>query len=111
MLQGANDSRLATATPGGTPPAGDNNSGKGETMELPKHIQQLFQPGYVFTDRELRLIGNCELYTANDPAGLPGHNLLLLISKMSDIIGILAHSATPEDIERCHFAFNPDGGE
>lgn len=80
-------------------------------MEQPKHIQDLYTPGYVFTDREIRLINNCEVYTANDPAGLPGHNLMVLISKMSDIIGILAASATPEDVERCHYAFNPDGGE
>ncbi len=35
-----------------------------------------------FDDRELRLIANARAYIANDPAGLPGHNLLLIIDKL-----------------------------
>lgn len=35
------------------------------------------------TDRERRLILNCETYAANDPAGLPGHNLMLLVATMA----------------------------
>lgn len=37
----------------------------------------------VFTDRELRLIQNCMNYAQGDPAGLPGHNLMLIIAKLA----------------------------
>ncbi len=36
-----------------------------------------------FDERQQRLIKNCEDYEANDPAGVPGHNLMLIIAKMS----------------------------
>lgn len=39
-----------------------------------------------FTDREQRLIANCIHYTHNDPGGLPGHNLMILVSKMAAIV-------------------------
>ena len=35
-----------------------------------------------FTQRELRLIRNCMEYADEDPAGLPGHNLMMLIVKL-----------------------------
>lgn len=35
----------------------------------------------VFTERELRLISNCQNYVMDDPAGLPGHNLMVIIDK------------------------------
>ena len=35
-----------------------------------------------FSQRELRLIRNCMEYAGEDPAGLPGHNLMMLISKI-----------------------------
>ncbi len=35
-----------------------------------------------YTERELRLILNCIEYRDGDPAGLPGHNLMLLIAKL-----------------------------
>lgn len=42
--------------------------------------------GYVrdFDKRELRLIKNCCDYAKGDPAGLPGHNLMIIISKLVD---------------------------
>lgn len=43
----------------------------------------------IFTERELRLIENCKGYAASDPAGLPGHNLLLIIDKLDDLVGQL----------------------
>ncbi len=35
----------------------------------------------VFNERELRLISNCQNYAMEDPAGLPGHNLMIIIDK------------------------------
>jgi len=47
-----------------------------EPKELPEDdeifAEKLWEPGIVFTDRELRLISNSQVYTLNDPAGLPG---------------------------------------
>jgi hypothetical protein len=36
-----------------------------------------------FTARELRLVRNCVEYRDGDPAGLPGHNLMLLVAKLA----------------------------
>ena len=33
-------------------------------------------------EREKRLINNCITYAADDPAGLPGHNLMVIIAKI-----------------------------
>lgn len=41
--------------------------------------------GYIsayFTKRELRLVANCCEYAEGDPAGLPGHNLMMLVAKL-----------------------------
>ncbi len=35
-----------------------------------------------FTPREVDLIYNCEMYAENDPAGLPGHNIMLIVAKL-----------------------------
>ena len=40
-----------------------------------------------FTQRELRLIRNCQEYAWEDPAGLPGHNLMMLVSKLIHYYG------------------------
>lgn len=42
------------------------------------------------SERELRLIENCKNYAASDPAGLPGHNLALIIAKLSSLLDDLA---------------------
>ncbi len=42
----------------------------------------------LFDERQLRLIENCKAYGENDPAGLPGHNLMLIIHKMEGILQI-----------------------
>lgn len=39
-----------------------------------------------FSDRQLRLIHNCTTYASNDPAGMPGHNLGIIISKLVTVI-------------------------
>lgn len=36
----------------------------------------------MFNEREARLINNCQKYAHNDPAGLPGHNLMIIVSKL-----------------------------
>lgn len=33
-------------------------------------------------EREQRLVANCCAYAAGDPAGLPGHNLMIIIAKL-----------------------------
>ena len=47
-----------------------------EENELPIYVAKHFD------DRELRLIKNCQNYTIGDPAGLPGHNLMIIIAKL-----------------------------
>lgn len=42
-----------------------------------------------FDEREWRLVGNCRVYAKNDPAGLPGHNLMLIVAKMADLLDVL----------------------
>ena len=39
-----------------------------------------------FTDRELQLIENCKGYATNNPAGFPGHNLMVIIQKLSVLL-------------------------
>ncbi len=39
-----------------------------------------------FSKREVRLIENCRVYAANDPAGVPGHNLMIIIAKLSTLL-------------------------
>lgn len=48
-----------------------------------------------FTDRDLRLIENCKVYAAADPAGLPGHNLMLIVDKLDEIVGKLIEGRIP----------------
>lgn len=39
-----------------------------------------------FYERERRLILNCRNYADGDPAGLPGHNLMLIVAKLADLL-------------------------
>ena len=41
-----------------------------------------------FTEREAELIKNCNAYVLSDPAGLPGHNLIILVHKLAKYAGI-----------------------
>lgn len=41
----------------------------------------------VFSERELQLILNCDSYARGKPAGLPGHNLMLIISSLINLLG------------------------
>ena len=38
--------------------------------------------------RELRLVRNCLVYRDEDPAGLPGHNLMIIIGKLIDMLNL-----------------------
>lgn len=42
-----------------------------------------------FTERELKLIENCKQYALGSPAGLPGHNLMIIIHKLSVLLAKL----------------------
>lgn len=41
-----------------------------------------------FDEREQRLISNCVNHAKDDPAGLPGHNLILIIAKMAHVLNV-----------------------
>lgn len=41
----------------------------------------------MFTERELQLIENARLYATSNPAGLPGHDLLVIIDKLVSLAG------------------------
>lgn len=49
----------------------------------------------IFDPREKRLIANCIAYVNNDPAGIPGHNILLIVAKLAKLLA----NATPEMIK------------
>lgn len=52
-----------------------------------------------FTTRELRIMLNCISYGENDPAGIPGHNLLMIVTKLLGLTSItkeLIHAAIVE---------------
>jgi hypothetical protein len=51
--------------------------------------QILLIPKGHYTERELRLIGNARQYAENGRAGLPGHNLLLIIARLADTLDTL----------------------
>lgn len=39
-----------------------------------------------FDERNRHLICNCQAYAANDPAGLPGHQLMLVVAQMAEML-------------------------
>ena len=43
----------------------------------------------ILNERERRLVNNCCEYAYSDPAGLPGHNLMVIIHKLDTAIGFL----------------------
>jgi len=40
----------------------------------------------IFDKRQRRLIDNCCVYADNDPAGIPGHQLMLIIAEMTSLL-------------------------
>jgi hypothetical protein len=43
-----------------------------------------------FDERQRGLIANCRVYAQNEPAGLPGHNLAIIIARMAGLLDELA---------------------
>ena len=43
--------------------------------------------GEFFTKQELRLIRRCQRYANDDPCGLPGHNLMMLVATLTHYYG------------------------
>ena len=39
-----------------------------------------------FDDRQMGLINNCRDYAHRDPSGLPGHNIMIIVSKLYDML-------------------------
>lgn len=39
-----------------------------------------------FTTREYYLIKNCLTYYRNHPAGLPGHNIMVIVAKLAEAL-------------------------
>jgi len=74
-------------------------------------VEKVWQPGVVFTERELRLIVNSEVYVHNDPAGLPGHNLMVIIDKFDQLVGMMAGCLTQEELDKCVAIFEEDDEE
>jgi hypothetical protein len=52
-------------------------------QENSEAIEQEISALPLFTERENRLIKNCIAYAKNDPAGLPGHNLMIIVAKLA----------------------------
>lgn len=52
-----------------------------EALQLAGGYKDYLEENY--TNRELRLMLNCLTYEESDPAGLPGHNLMILVAKVA----------------------------
>lgn len=65
-----------------------------ELFDASENVAAIDHKGYrawvaaSFNERERGLIANCMAYADDDPAGLPGHNLMLLVSKLAVELGI-----------------------
>ena len=65
---------------------------KAELAELEAEVtqrkieHQLLRWRAGFDDRQQQLIDNCKTYTGNNPAGLPGHNLMVIIERMAAML-------------------------
>ena len=58
----------------------------GKLGEPVKDNQHLWpQLAGLFTERDAGLINNCQQYAHANPSGLPGHNLMMIISKLCDL--------------------------
>lgn len=52
--------------------------------------------GLVITEREYLMIGDCHGYVAGNKSGLPGHNLMILVAKLSEHLENL-YGISPND--------------
>lgn len=58
-----------------------------------------------FSERERNLISNCIIYTDNEPAGLPGHNLMVIIEKLF-VVAEYGYNCLSDDARRKLDAFS-----
>lgn len=59
-----------------------------ERADARQELRQYVLGQDLFDERERRLISNCKLYAGHDPAGLPGHNLMIIVAKMARVMGL-----------------------
>ena len=52
--------------------------------------------GLAITEREYLMIGDCRGYVAGNKSGLPGHNLMILVAKLSEHLENL-YGISPND--------------
>ncbi len=52
----------------------------------------------IFSEREIGLTKNCRVYSANDPTDLPGHDLMIIIAKMADMLDIMSQMLDEFDV-------------
>ena len=64
-------------------PLSDERAAELEQMDQEQWSERVPYIADFFTARELRLVRNCVEYRDGDPAGLPGHNLMLLVAKLA----------------------------
>jgi hypothetical protein len=64
-------------------PLSDERAAELEQTDRAQWAEQAPYIADFFTARELRLVRNCVEYRDGDPAGLPGHNLMLLVAKLA----------------------------
>jgi hypothetical protein len=52
-----------------------------------------------FNEQQLRLIRNCRRYASAEPAGMPGHNLALIIDRLADLLDSCELSTGPLNLD------------
>ncbi len=53
---------------------------------------------YIFNEQQRRLIQNARHYVQNDPAGLPAHDLLLIIDKYTRLLEAVLPLSTGQEL-------------
>ena len=74
-------------------------------MELEFTSKKLVKTG-ILTEREWKLITNCINYTRDEPAGLPGHNVIILVTKLFFALETTIHDFDSEQIQTLIKAIN-----
>lgn len=56
--------------------------------EIQARLDEMVQARWIkrLDKRQQRLIENARVYARNDPPGGPGHNLMLIIARMADML-------------------------
>jgi len=59
-----------------------------ELDKLQKRIEDGMRPSWLrrLDERQQGLVANARLYANNDPAGMPGHQLALIVAKLADML-------------------------